>query len=285
MGSDIGITGRELLRELAAMLGGAGVPQSRREALRLWRELSGDPVAEALVRPDGPVGTELAAALREACARRAAGEPLAHVAGRAGFRRLSLRSDRRALIPRPETEGLVDLLLARVHGGAVLDIGTGTGALALALASEGTFTTVTATDLSADALALARQNVKEAGVPVDLVRSDLCAALRPGAFDALASNPPYLSGAEYAALDSGVRDWEPEEALVGGLEGAELTMRLLAEAREVLRPGGWLAVELDCTRAEACARSAGALGWYEVTVQADLFGRDRYLLARRGVAT
>ena len=285
MGPEIGTTGRELLRELAATLGGAGVPQPRREALRLWRELSGDRVAEALVRPDEPVGTELATALREACARRAAGEPLAHVAGRAGFRRLSVRSDRRALIPRPETEGLVDLLLARVHGGAVLDIGTGTGALALALASEGTFTTVTATDLSADALALARQNVKEARVPVDLVRTDLCAALRPGAFDALASNPPYLSGAEYAALDSGVRDWEPEAALVGGLEGAELTMRLLAEAREVLRPGGWLAVELDCTRAEACARRASALGWYEVTVQADLFGRDRYLLARRGVAT
>jgi release factor glutamine methyltransferase len=210
MGPEIVVTGRELLRELAAMLGEAGVPESRREALRLWRELSGDPVAEALVRPDEPVGTELAAALREACARRAAGEPLAYVAGRAGFRRLSLRSDRRALIPRPETEGLVDLLLARVRGGAVLDIGTGTGALALALASEGTFTTVTATDLSADALALARQNVREAGIPVDLVRTDLCAALRSGGFDALASNPPYLSGAEYAALDPGVREWEPD---------------------------------------------------------------------------
>jgi release factor glutamine methyltransferase len=285
VGPEVRVTGGELLRELAVTLAAGGVPESRREALRLWRELSGDPVTEALVRPDEPVGTELAAALRKACGRRAAGEPLAHVAGRAGFRRLIVRSDRRALIPRPETEGLVDLLLARVHGGAVLDIGTGTGAVALALASEGTFTTVTATDLSADALALARQNLTEAGLPVDLVRSDLCAALRPGAFDALASNPPYLSGADYAALDPGVRDWEPEEALVGGLEGAELTLRLLTEAREVLRPGGWLAVELDCTRAEACARRASALGWDEVTIQADLFGRDRYLLARRSVAT
>jgi release factor glutamine methyltransferase len=285
MGPEIGITGRELLSELAAALGAAGLPESRREALRLWRELSGVPAPDALVRPDDPVDTELAAALRRASARRAAGEPLAHVAGRAGFRRLVLRSDRRALIPRPETEGLVDLLLARVRGGTVADVGTGTGALALALASEGRFTAVVATDLSAAALALAQENIAETGLPVGLVRCDLCAALRPGAFDALVSNPPYLSLAEYAALDSGVRDWEPEGALVGGLGGVEITVRLLEDARRVLRPEGWLVVELDCTRAEACARRASALGWDEVTVQADLFGRDRYLLARRGVAS
>jgi release factor glutamine methyltransferase len=285
MGPETGVTGRELLSELSATLGAAGVPESRREALRLWRELSGAPAAGALLRPDDPVDAELAAALRRASVRRAAGEPLAHVAGRAGFRRLVLRSDRRALIPRPETEGLVDLLLARVRGGTVADVGTGTGALALALASEGRFTAVVATDLSAAALALAGENVADSGLPVRLVRSDLCAALRPGVFDALVSNPPYLSLAEYAALDSGVRGWEPEGALVGGPGGAEITVRLLEDARRVLRPEGWLAVELDCARAEACARRAAALGWDEVTVQADLFGRDRYLLARRGVAT
>jgi release factor glutamine methyltransferase len=285
MGSEIEITGRELLSELSATLGAAGLPESRREALRLWRELSGGPAADALVHPDARVDAGLAAALRGAAARRVAGEPLAHVAGRTGFRRMVLRSDRRALIPRPETEGLVDLLLARVRGGTVADVGTGSGALALALASEGGFTAVVATDLFADALALARENVAETGLPVRLVRSDLCAALGPAAFDALVSNPPYLSLAEYAALDPGVREWEPDGALVGGPGGAEITVRLLEDARRVLRPKGWLAIELDCTRAEACARRAGALGWDEVTVQADLFGRDRYLLARRGVAT
>ncbi len=86
-----------------------------------------------------------------------------------------------------------------------------------------------------------------------LVRGDLCAPLRPGAFDALVSNPPYLSAAEYAGLESGVRDWEPESALVGGAGGAEITIRLLDEARVALRRGGWLAVEVDCNRARECA--------------------------------
>jgi release factor glutamine methyltransferase len=285
MAPDIGITGRELLSELAGALEAAGVPEPRREVLSLWRDLSGRSAAGALVRPDAPVDAELASALRRGSARRAAGEPLAHVAGRAGFRRLVLRSDGRALIPRPETEGLVDLLLARVRGGMVADVGTGTGALALALASEGAFTTVVATDVSDAALALARENVAETGLRVGLVQSDLCAALRPGVFDALVSNPPYLSMAEYTALDQAVRVWEPEGALVGGTGGSEITMRLLDDARTVLRPGGWLALELDCSRAEACARHASALGWNEVTVLADLFGRDRYLLATRRVAS
>ena len=285
MAPEIGVNGRELLGELAATLEVAGISEPRREALRLWRDLSGSSTAEALVHPDAPVDAALASALRRGAARRSAGEPLAHVAGRAGFRRLLLRSDGRALIPRPETEGLVDLLLARVRGGIVADVGTGTGALALALASEGAFTAVVATDISGAALGLARENVGETGLDVTLVQSDLCAALRPGVFDALVSNPPYLSRAEYAALDRGVRGWEPERALVGGLDGSEITTRLLDDARKILRPGGWIALELDCSRAAACARHAGALGWSDVTVLADLFGRDRYLLARRGVAS
>jgi release factor glutamine methyltransferase len=285
MAPEIGITGRELLSELVATLETAGIPEPRREALRLWRDLSGSAAADALVHPDAPVDAELASALRSGSARRAVGEPLAHVVGRAGFRRLTLRSDGRGLIPRPETEGLVDLLLARVRGGKVADIGTGTGALALALASEGAFTTVVATDIADSALALARENVAETGMHVGLVQGDLCAPLRGGVFDALVSNPPYLSMAEYAALDQGVRGWEPRGALVGGPGGSEITRRLLDDARMILRPGGWLAVELDCSRAQACARHAGTLGWNEVTVLADLFGRDRYLLARRGVAS
>jgi len=285
MASEAGLSRRALLNELTARLGAAELPKPRLEALRLWRELSGGPSADALVHPDGAVDPEVADSLRRAADRRAAGEPLAHVAGQVGFRRLVLRSDQRALIPRPETEGLVDLLLARVSSGSVADVGTGTGALALALASEGRFTTVLATDVSAAALAIAAQNRAMSGIDIALIRGDLCAPLRPGGFDAIVSNPPYLSAAEYAGLESGVRDWEPESALVGGIGGAEITFRLLAESRAALRRGGWLAVEVDCNRATECARRATALGWDEVTVQADLFGRDRYLLARRGVAT
>jgi release factor glutamine methyltransferase len=116
---------------------------------------------------------------------------------------------------------------------------------------------------------------------VDFVRADLCTGLRPGAFDAVISNPPYLSDAEYAQLDSSVRAWEPGLALVGGSDGLEATGRLIREAPEVLRGGGWLALEVDCTRSRETARLAYEHGWCDVSIHMDLFGRERYLLARR----
>jgi release factor glutamine methyltransferase len=271
---------RALLSEATAELAAAGLSEPRREALRLWAELRAS-AAEVILEGDAGADPELAAALRDAVRRRAGGEPLAHVAGRAGFRTLVLRTDRRALIPRPETEGLVDLLLGRMQTGRVADIGTGTGCLALSLAAEGKFELVVAVDSSVAALALARENRDALQLPVTLVRGDLCAPLRPDSMDAVISNPPYLTEREYAELDPSVKAWEPAEALVSGPDGLQATVRLLRETREVLRPGGWLALEVDCTRADAAAARAESLGWMDVAIHADLFGRERYLLARR----
>jgi release factor glutamine methyltransferase len=276
---------RFVLAELAATLRRAGIAEPRREALRLWSELSGRPSADVLLDQDASPDPDLVRALRLAAERRAGGEPFAHVVGRTGFRHLVLRSDRRALIPRPETEGLVDLLLARVRTGRAADVGTGTGALALSLASEGGFSTVVGVELSVEALALAAENRARLEVRVELLRGDLCAPLGSGRFDALVSNPPYLSAEEYAALDPSVRDWEPAAALVSGRDGLESTVRLLDEGRAVLHEGGWLALEVDCSRAGQCAGRAAALGWTDIAVHADLFGRDRYLLARRSATT
>jgi release factor glutamine methyltransferase len=273
-------TRRRLLAEATAALEAVGVADPRREALRLWAELRPS-VAEVMLEGGAESDPELAAGLREAVRRRAAGEPLAHVAGRAGFRTLTLRTDRRALIPRPETEGLVDLLLARARNGRVADVGTGTGCLALSLAAEGAFDQVVAVDRSPDALELAAENRDGLALPVALIRGDLCEPLRHGSLDAMISNPPYLTEQEYAELDPAVKAWEPAAALVSGPDGLEATARLLRDARHVLRPGGWLAVEVDCTRAAAAAATAGLLGWMEVAIHADLFGRERYLLARR----
>jgi release factor glutamine methyltransferase len=271
---------RALLAEVTATLASAGVPAPRREALRLWGELGSSP-AEAIVNGEAAAEPVLATALWEAVRRRAAGEPMAHIVGRHGFRSLNFRTDRRALIPRPETEGLVDLLLGRVRSGRVADIGTGTGCIALSLAAEGDFEQVTAVDSSAEAMALAKENRDALGLRVSLVQADLCAPLRPGSMDAMISNPPYLTEGEYLALDASVKSWEPAAALVSGPDGLQATLRLLRDTWEVLRPGGWLAIEVDSSRAAAAGAAAGALGWVDVTIHADLFGRERYLLARR----
>jgi release factor glutamine methyltransferase len=272
---------RALLDEATATLGAAALPQPRREAVRLWSQLTGEKPAELFLSSDDGVPPSAVSDFRVAVRRRSAGEPLAYVSGQVGFRWLTLRCDRRALIPRPETEGLVDRVLDRVRTGRVADIGSGTGCLALSLASEGAFSRVVAVEASAEAAALAEENRRLTGAPVALLRGDLCAPLRRGAFDALVSNPPYLSPGEYAALDASVRSWEPREALVSGPDGLEATTQLLHEATDVLRPRGWLALEVDCGRAEECARRATALGWSDVVIEKDLFGRERYLLARR----
>jgi release factor glutamine methyltransferase len=206
------------------------------------------------------------------------------VTGRAGFRHLVLHSDRRALIPRPETEGLVDLVLARVRGGCVADVGTGSGCIALSLATEGELARVVGLDISADALALADENRRATGARVLFLRGDLTDALGPRCLDALVSNPPYLTTGEYAGLDPSVRDWEPEQALSAGRDGLETVGRLLADGCRVLRPGGWLALEIDVARAARCAEWAGASGYTDVAIHTDLFGRERYLLARRSDA-
>jgi release factor glutamine methyltransferase len=283
MAAELGVTGRTLIAEAAARLSRAGVGDARREALRIWTGLEGSSAA-ILVDLGGPIAGERMTAYLAAVDRRAAGEPLAHVTGWAGFRHLVLRSDRRALIPRPETEGLVELVLARVRGGCVADIGTGTGCIALSLATEGELTGVVGIDISPDALALAEENRRAIGARVTFVRGDLTDALAPRCLDALVSNPPYLTAGEHAALDPAVRDWEPELALSAGLDGLDVIGRLLDDGLRVLRPGGWLAMEIDMARAARCAARAGVSGYTDVAIHSDLFGRERYLLARRSDA-
>jgi release factor glutamine methyltransferase len=280
MRPEIAVTVRQLIGEGAAILAASGLGAPRSEAMKLWAGVSGGGAGAAVFDAEDSPG-EAVERFQEAVRRRAGGEPLAHVIGRVGFRHLDLAIDRRALIPRPETEGLVDLVLRVVSTGRVADLGTGTGCLALSLATEGSFDEVVATDISSGALSLARRNRDLIGAPVHLIRGDLFTPLRRGWFDALVSNPPYLTADEYAGLDVSVRAWEPRQALEGGTDGLGPTTRILDEGRAVLRGGGWVALEIDCNRAADCAGRARALGWTDVAIHADLFGRERYLLARR----
>ena len=271
----------DLVTEAGRMLAAARVPEARREALRLWADLVEASPVEAILGRRALVSAEQVGAFLSAVERRAGGEPLAYVSGRAGFRRLTLHVDRRVLIPRPETEGLVDLVLARAPRGIVADVCTGSGAIALSLVDEGRYDRVLGLDLSADALAVAAGNAGRTGLPLTLVRADLTAALAPASIDVLVANPPYVAAAEYVALDPSVLDWEPRLSLESGSDGLDATRRLLDDGCRVVSPGGWIALELDASRAADTASVAGACGWQHVTIHHDLFGRERYLLAQR----
>lgn len=272
----------ELIDAGATELDTAGIAEPRREALRLWAGIERVGIAEVMMRRAEHSDEGRSRQFGDAVRRRAAGEPLAYVTGWTGFRRLTLNCDRRALIPRPETEGLIDAALARVRTGLAADVGTGTGALALALADEGGFERVIGLDISPDALALAGENGAATGVAVSLLHGDLVVPLAGQRVNLLVSNPPYLTQSEYDRLDGSVRDYEPGLALVGGDDGLLLTRRLFSDACDVVAPAGCIAVEVDCTRAAECGRIATAHGWQDVTVLDDMFGRARYVLARRG---
>jgi len=284
------------LEEAVALLERAGVPDPRREAATLWAAVAGDGTrrGDVWLRRDREPSPEVARRFREALKRRARGVPFAYAVGSVGFRTLELQIDSRALIPRPETEGLVELVLdwargagerdeGRGRGGVAADIGTGCGCIALSLAVEGEFDRVIAVERSAAAAALARENVERVRppVPVEVREGDLLAPLGGGArLRAIVSNPPYLTDAEYASVNPGVRLFEPREALVGGGDGLAVTRALLAGARGLLEPGrGLIALEIDERRAAETAALARAHGWSQVVVREDLFGRPRFLLA------
>jgi release factor glutamine methyltransferase len=229
------------------------------------------------------------AAVWGAARKRAEGAPFAYAVGRAAFRHLTLDVDERVLIPRQETEVLVEAVLectADRAGGIAVDIGTGSGAIALALATEGRFDRVIATDISLGALAVARANVARLApalrAPVELRRGALVAPVQDVRARAVVSNPPYIAYEEAPALPRSVRDWEPPIALFSAGDGMTVTAALIRGAAAVLEPGGLLALEVDSRRASLAAELALADGRYrDVSVRLDLAGRERILLARR----
>ena len=278
-----------LVSEVSALLQPSFGDDAHREARELIAALYDMPRHWPLVAPDHPLGERDRARALRAAARRAKGAPMQYAVGQAAFRHLTLDVDERVLIPRPETERLVDLVLDRLRdapGGIVVDVGTGSGAIALALASEGRADTIIGTDISLDALAVARANVRRCApvlrTPVELRAGSLLGAVPERPLRAVVSNPPYISWDERDALPASVRDWEPAVALYSDADGMATTARLVREAGAALEAGGLLALEIDVRRASVAAELVATDGAYEqVQVVLDLTGRERFVVARR----
>jgi len=276
------VTLAEALRAAAEQLAARGVPDPQVDAEWLLAKALGSSRAElalAHVRALTPEEEEEAAAL---VARRATREPLAYVLGEWGFRRLTLRTDARALVPRPETEVLVERCLELLKGRAepfVLDVGVGSGAIALALADEHPGARVHGVDVSAAALELARENARRTGLAdrVLFEFADAAAGLPAGPFDLVVSNPPYVEPDEVEGLEPEVRDWEPRAALVG----PDLTEAVVSGAWHCLRPGGFLVLETHASAARKVAELVEARGYDAGRITRDLAGRERVVEGRR----
>jgi release factor glutamine methyltransferase len=290
----------EVEERLVDVVGEAAAVEARWVVL----EASGFDDTELLVEEDEVAPALARHRVDRMIERRRGGEPLQYVLGSWQFRGVDLMVDRRVLIPRPETEVVVqvaiDELVARgarvgrtdpwaagLTEYAVADLGTGSGAIALALATELPDAAVWATDVSDDALAVARANLSSIGsaaTRVRMVQGDWFEALPielRGELRLVVSNPPYVTEDEHAELPAEVRDHEPYEALVSGARGLEAVEHLVGRACEWIEPGGALVVELAPHQADAAAHAARSVGYVDVAVRPDLTGRPRALVARR----
>jgi release factor glutamine methyltransferase len=266
----------EVLRGATDYLAARGVERPRPDAERLLARALGLTRMELYTQHDRPLTEAERTSARVLVQRRGRREPLAYVLGDWDFRRLTLATDARALVPRPETETVVERCLALLEGvdaPRVADVGTGSGAIALALKHERPDARIIATDISAPALALARENAERNRLEVDFVETNLLAGLA-GPFDLVVSNPPYVRADELSALEPEVRDWEPELALID----AGQTAALGESARNVLE--GWLVLEVHEELAAHTVQRLSRLGYRAATIALDLGGRERVVEAR-----
>nr|WP_184031970.1 peptide chain release factor N(5)-glutamine methyltransferase [Deinococcus budaensis] len=270
---------REWLREAAHALREAGVPSPEADARALVLHGLNLGAVDLLTRAGQTVPEADAARVWALVEERAARVPLQHLLGEVEWGGVRLRTDGRALVPRPETEWLLHLALEALRGvpaPRVVDVGTGTGALALGLKAARPDASVTATDLSPEALSLARENGALNGLEVEFAEGSLLAG-RPGPFDLVLSNPPYLPDGDRAEADPEVRH-DPDLALYAGADGLDVARPLGSQAGTVLAPGGLLLLELDPRNAPTLAEELQGQGW-AAEVLPDLTGRMRFVRA------
>ncbi len=280
---------RELLQWTQQRFTKIGIDGARTDAEHLLAAALGCDRMSLYVRHDDVVPAEVKASYRALVKRRLEREPVAYLLGRRGFHALDLELavDRRVLVPRPDTEHLVDWVLEELPAdgvsGQVLDVGTGSGAVALAIKKARPAVHVTSCDVSEDALALATQNATSAGLEVDFQRSDLLEAVRPpaGGWTAVVANLPYIPSAELDELQPEVSRWEPRLALDGGADGLVLIRRLVSQAATALQPGGGLYLELGIGQSAAVQALLTAAGFEGVAARKDYGDIERVVRGHR----
>lgn len=271
-----------LLQSVSSLLSSAGRDEARLKAELLVAHVLGIGRLDLLGQGTLSADPGQRARLQALASRVAAGEPLQYVLGETAFYGRWFTTDRRALIPRPETEELVHAVLEDTdlwcrQQPVLVDVGTGTGCIALSLAAERPAARVLAVDLSPAALELARENERRLGLAgrVEWRAGDLLAGFAPGSADAVVSNPPYVASAEIDTLALEIRAHEPRSALDGGADGLRLVARLVEEAFAVLRADGRLWLEIGDGQAEAVRRLLAARGFGRTRVRRDLGGHER----------
>jgi release factor glutamine methyltransferase len=279
----------ELLSETTRYLAGKGFRQARLDAELLLADVLDLKRLDLYLQFERQLTAAEVDAYRDHVRRRLRREPVQQITGKAAFRELTLAVTADVLVPRPETEILVQAVLDLLPAGAlgpVLDVGCGSGAVSLSLAKERPGLRVVATDLSAAALQVARRNAHDLDLEAHLtfVQGDLLEPWRPGgaAFAAVVSNPPYVLTAAIACLEPEVREWEPHLALDGGADGLAVVRRLAAAAGSLLVPGGALCLEIGDGQAPAVTELLNAAGSFtDITPRRDLAGVWRIITARR----
>jgi release factor glutamine methyltransferase len=276
-----------LSAKAAQLFAEKGIENARLEAELLLAHVLGIKRLELYLQHDRPLNEAQLEQFRGFVRRRLKREPLQYIVGTQQFRELQLHVDRRALIPRPETEVLAGVVIEyarmRVQPLSAIDIGTGTGAIALSIAKECADVAVLATDVSEEALALARENAAASGITVEFAAGSLWQAVPAGRlFDIVVSNPPYVAETERSGLQPEVRDWEPAGALFAGPDGLDVVRPLIQQAAPHMTEGGLLALEVGSDQAERVRELIAVTTSYEeIRVIRDLAGRDRIVTAIR----
>lgn len=279
---------RQVLEAAIARLERAGTPSPRLNAELLLMFTLGCDRAYLFAHPERELTSDETARYDQALAQRASGIPAQYITGHQEFWGLDFVVSPAVLIPRPETEHVIETVLPlarQIPRPKIVDVGTGSGCIAITLAKELPNAEVHATDISADALEIARANAMRLGGEqasisnIEFQQTDLLSGFAPASFDLVLSNPPYVGESEADTVQLEVRKFEPRQAVFAGPKGTEVIERLIEQAQGVLKPGGWLVMEISGSIAEEVSRLLN--GWSEVSITRDLQGIPRVVKARR----